>query len=85
MAARDQSLPERRRFVLFASTIVSRGPSSSPLDGEASGFTVPLTIDVMPELRARIKIAAFRRAQTVADMLRDLIARGFSTTEGYPS
>jgi hypothetical protein len=54
-------------------------------DGDAAGFTARLTIDVTPELRGRIKIAAFRRGVTVADMLRDLLAREFPTTEGDPS
>ena len=54
-------------------------------DGDAAGFTARLTIDVTPELRGRIKIAAFRSGVTVADMLRDLLAREFPTTEGDPS
>ena len=45
-------------------------------------FTARLTIDVTPELRARIKITAFQRGQTVADMLRDLLAREFPPTNG---
>ena len=49
-----------------------------------SAFTARLTIDVTPELRGRIKIAAFRRGVTVADMLRDLLAREFPPTEGDP-
>ena len=40
-------------------------------------FTARLTIDVTPALRGRIKIAAFQRGITVADMLRDLLAREF--------
>ena len=52
---------------------------------QASGFTARLTIDVTPDQRARIKIAAFRRGATVADMLRDLLAREFPPTEGDPS
>jgi len=56
-----------------------------PRDRDAVGFTARLTIDVTPELRGRIKIAAFRRGQTVADMLRDLLAREFPQTEGDPS
>lgn len=52
-------------------------------DGNAAGFTARLTIDVTPDLRGRIKIAAFRRGVTVADMLRELLAREFPpTTEG---
>jgi hypothetical protein len=52
---------------------------------DPSGFTARLTIDVTPELRARIKIAAFRRGQTVADMLRKLLAREFPHTPGETS
>ena len=36
-------------------------------------FTARLTIDVTPGLRGRIKVAAFQRGITVADMLRDLL------------
>ena len=53
--------------------------------GEMSGFTARLTIDVTPELRGRIKIAAFRRGITVADMLRELLAREFPSSPGDPS
>ena len=49
-------------------------------DGKA--FTARLTIDITPELRGRIKVAAFRRGITVADMLRDLLAREFPSSEG---
>ncbi|PVE22735.1 hypothetical protein DC522_19560 [Microvirga sp. KLBC 81] len=52
---------------------------------DASGFTARLTIDVTPELRGRIKIAAFRRGITVADMLRELLAREFPKVQGDPS
>jgi hypothetical protein len=48
----------------------------------ASGFTARLTIDVTPDQRARIKIVAFQRGITVADMLRDLFAREFPITDG---
>ncbi|KTQ96341.1 hypothetical protein NS226_08215 [Aureimonas ureilytica] len=54
-------------------------------DGETSVFTARLTIDVTPDQRGRIKIAAFRRGITVADMLRALLAREFPPTEGEPS
>jgi hypothetical protein len=43
----------------------------------ASPYSARLTIDVTPASRARIKIAAFGRGQTVADMLRDLLDREF--------
>ena len=43
----------------------------------ASTFTARLTIDVTPELRGRIKITAFRRGLTAADMLRALLEREY--------
>lgn len=49
------------------------------------GFNARLTIDVTPDLRGRIKIAAFQRGVTVAEMLRDLLAREFPPAEGDPS
>lgn len=45
-------------------------------------FTARLTVDITPELRGRIKIAAFRRGVTVADMLRDLLTRESPPTVG---
>ena len=76
-----------------------RGFASRPADpeqwikdaGKASraadiaAFTARLTIDVTPELRGRIKIAAFGRGVTVADMLRELLAREFPSTPGDPT
>lgn len=74
-----------------------RGFASRPADAEGwvkasearandkasdSAFTARLTIDITPELRGRIKVAAFRRGVTVADMLRDLFAREFPPTDG---
>ena len=56
-----------------------------PRDAEGAGFTARLTIDVTPDLRGRIKIAAFKRGVTVADMLRDLLAREFPSNPGDPS
>jgi hypothetical protein len=57
------------------------GPSTaSPSAGDR--FNARLTIDVTPALRARIKITAFQRGQTVTDMLRDLLAREYPTTDG---
>ena len=58
-------------------------PATRGADVEA--FTARMTIDVTPELRGRIKIAAFRRGVTVADMLRELLAREFPPTQGDPS
>ena len=60
-----------------------KAPEPRPANGaEPPGFTARLTIDVTPELRGRIKIAAFHRGVTVADMLRDLLTREFPPAEG---
>lgn len=57
-----------------------RAAGASPRN--ATGYTARLTIDVTPDQRGRIKIAAFQRGITVADMLRDLLAREFPPAEG---
>lgn len=44
---------------------------------KADIYTARLTIDVTPELRARIKLAAFGRGVTVAEMLRALLDAQF--------
>ena len=56
----------------------------SSRESEASLFTARLTIDVTPEQRARIKVTAFRHGQTVADMLRELLASVFPDKDRDP-
>ncbi|CAI9404988.1 hypothetical protein ANOBCDAF_01142 [Pleomorphomonas sp. T1.2MG-36] len=57
--------------------------ADAPRTDEVARFTARLTIDITPALRGRIKIVAFQRGITVADMLRDLLAREFPpTTDG---
>ncbi len=48
----------------------------------ADAFTARLTIDVTPALRGRIRMAAFRQGVTMAELLRDLLARHFPPDEG---
>lgn len=62
-----------------------KAADTSARSSGTAGFTARLTIDVTPDQRGRIKIAAFRRGVTVADMLRDLLAREFPSTDGDPS
>ncbi len=50
-------------------------------NGDAAAFTAPQTIDHTPELRGPLKILAFQRRRTVADMLRDQLAREFPPAE----
>jgi len=57
-------------------------PENKPPAGDI--YTARLTIDITPALRGRIKITAFRRGQTVADMLRMLLAREFPDDTGDP-
>ncbi|MEP7457619.1 hypothetical protein [Phyllobacterium sp. SB3] len=54
-------------------------PTRAP---DPNAFTARLTIDVTSDQRARIKIAAFQRGVTVADMLRELLAREFPPSTG---
>ena len=58
-------------------------PPTAPAKGDA--FTARLTIDITPKLRGRIKVAAFRRGVTVADMLRELLTREFPEANGDAS
>ena len=45
-------------------------------------FSARLTIDVTPALRGRIKVTAFRRGITVAEMLRALLEREYPDDGG---
>lgn len=48
---------------------------------KASIYTARLTIDVTPALRGRIKVIAFKRGITAAEMLRELLEREFGGGE----
>ena len=81
MSGRDS----RRAFVARPSDAEAWVRRPDPVAvGESKGdiFTARLTIDVTPELRGRIKVAAFQRGITVADMLRDLFACEFPAIDG---
>ena len=64
---------------------IRAGDTRPARDGAAATHSARLTIDITPELRGRIKIAAIRRGGTVTDMLRDLLAREFPDTSGERS
>ena len=59
-----------------------RTPDRTIDRGSADQFTARLTIDVTPALRGRIKVEAFRRGLTVAEMLRAMLAREFPEIDG---
>jgi hypothetical protein len=67
-----------------ADTWVRTREALSSRESEASLFAARLTIDVTAEQRGRIKVAAFLREQTVADMLRELLAREFPDKDRDP-
>ena len=50
---------------------------------KAEIYTARLTVDVTPDLRGRIKVIAFQRGVTVAEMLRTLLEREYGG-EGSP-
>jgi hypothetical protein len=60
-----------------ADTWVRTREARSSRESETSLFDARLTNDITPEQRGRIKVTAFQPGQTVADMLRDLLAREF--------
>ena len=49
---------------------------------KADLYTARLTIDVTPELRGRVKVAAFRQGVTVAEMIRDMLEARFPEEGG---
>lgn len=55
-----------------------------PAPNPAEAYTARLTIDVTPAMRGRLKIVAFGRGLTVADMLRALLEREFPDEGGAP-
>ena len=59
-----------------------RAPEPPPTSRPQENFSARLTIDVTPALRGRIKVTAFRRGMTVADMLRALLDREFPDDGG---
>ncbi|MGQ9370699.1 ribbon-helix-helix protein [Azospirillum sp. ST 5-10] len=48
---------------------------------KAEVYTARLTVDITPELRGRIRIAAFRRGITMAELLRELLEARFPAEE----
>ena len=74
--------PAKRGFAARPSDPEDWIKSAGRAEAKRPDYSARLTIDISPELRRRIKIAAFERGITVADMLRDLLAREFPEPEG---
>jgi hypothetical protein len=84
MSGRDSS----RAFVARPSDAEAWIRKPDPIATSAAKsdvYTARLTIDVTPEQRGRIKVVAFQRGLTVADMLRELLAREFADKAGGAS
>ena len=64
-----------------AETWVRAPETPSSRDAESSLFSARLAIDVTPEQRGRIKVTAFQRGQTVADMAHASCSRANSPTK----
>ena len=82
MTARDLKRAFAARPSDADSWVRTSKPTASKSNRKGDGFTARLTIDVTPGLRGRIKLAAFHRGMTVADMLRDLLSRQFPDDAG---
>jgi hypothetical protein len=76
--------PPKRGFVLRPGDPEAwvRSPETPAQRAAAEEFSARLTIDVTPTLRGRIKVTAFRRGVTVAEMLRALLDREFPDDAG---
>jgi hypothetical protein len=53
-------------------------PDGSGATAKSTVYTARLTLDITPELRKRIKLAALAGGNTVADILRQVLEREFA-------
>ena len=78
MSAKRIDIGKRPAGGSDAESWVRRGDTAIVAEpSRAELYPARLTVDVTLELRGRIKVAAFRRGVTVADMLRELFEREF--------
>lgn len=76
-ASRPRRAPIGRRPPSDPASTWVRCADSPDTTPKSAIYTARLTVDVTRALRGRIKVAAFSRGLTVADMLRDLLEREF--------
>ena len=69
--------PIGRKPVADPATTWVHQAESSEVPPKASIYTARLTIDVTPALRGRIKVTAFERGVTAAEMLRELLEQAY--------
>ena len=76
-AAKMHRAPIGRRPDADPASTWVRQADEPEIPAKASIYTARLTVDVTPTLRGRIKVVAFRRGITAADMLRELLEREY--------
>jgi hypothetical protein len=76
-SAAPKRAPIGRRPAADPASTWVRQADAPEVAAKASIYTARLTIDVTPALRGRIKVIAFERGFTAADMLRDLLEREY--------
>jgi hypothetical protein len=80
-ASTSSAAPKRsaigRKPAADPATTWIRQADAPELAVKASIYTARLTIDVTPALRGRIKVIAFKRGVTAAEMLRELLEREY--------
>jgi hypothetical protein len=77
--------PARKRgFAARPGTADAWVRAREPQGKQPDPYTARLTIDVTPTLRGRIKITAFERGQTVAEMVRALLEREYGERSDAP-
>jgi hypothetical protein len=73
--------PIGRRPAADAASAWVRRADEPTAEAKASIYTARLTIDVTPALRGRIKVVAFKRGVTAAEMLRELLEHEYGGGE----
>ena len=77
MTARDKLIGRRPRDA--AERWIGAGQEAISGAAKAEIYTARLTVDITPALRGRIKLVAFDRGITVAEMLRALLEERYGT------
>lgn len=77
LSTRQGRAPIGRRPAADPASAWIRQAEAPGATAKASIHTARLTIDVTPALRGRIKVAAFNRGVTAAEMLREVLEREF--------
>ena len=76
-ARSEQRVSIGRKPAVDPASVGVRQADATEAVAKASIYTARLTIDVTPALRGRIKVMAFGRGVTAAEMLRSLLEREF--------